>query len=897
MIEPGKELLHYRLVEKIGEGGMGVVWKALDTHLEREVAVKILPEIFAGDAERLARFEREAKLLASLNHPNIAAVHGLDEDQGVRFLVMELVPGEDLSCRLQRGPLAVEEALRVGLQVSEALEVAHDNGVIHRDLKPANIQLTPTGDVKVLDFGLAKAFEVTGSSSDMSASPTVTSAGTMAGTILGTAAYMSPEQAHGRVADRRADIWSFGCVLYELLSGKQAFTGESISDTLASVLKFEPDHDTLPRDLPSRVRRLLVRCLAKRPKQRLQAIGEARIVLEECVAGETDEIDQPAATQPSPASRRRTWLWIGALAVTAVVALAAGRLLQSEPERPLRKLPIRAQGGLELDYNSKPLAISPNGRHIAFISERKLWIRDLKRFEATAIPGTEGATLPFWSPDGTLIGFARGQKLWKVAATGGSPVTITTLEESVGGGASGLAWLPNGKIVFCAGGSTIFEVSATGGDPRPIHEIDPETERDIHDVSPLPDGLGVLYMVHRNQGRDTLAVLSGGKQKIIFQAAGLETHQPVYSPSGHILFVRHGSNRGIWALPFSLAKLEVTGEPFLVAADVTLPSVSRDGTLVFVRGSTQETELTWFDASGNELETFGEMTLMWPFPAISPDGSRVAVAAADDDFSNWDIWVHDLERGTWSRITFAEDEQGSVAWTPDGKHIVYVARDEAQDLRLEIVPADASGEPRTLWDGDECRPIDNWENPHITPDGRFVAYASGAERQKNEDICLLELGVDDAKPVPFLHGPANELAPRFHPDGHYLAYQSAESGMDEIYVTSFPEAQGKWQVSVGGGVWPRWSADGSRLHYRRHGGEVMVVEVETEPALRLGTPSTLFTAELSGQDIGQNRPDGFSVSADNRFLFIRRAQRDRNARAAAGITLVENWFSEFRESR
>jgi serine/threonine-protein kinase len=444
-------LLHYRLVEKIGEGGMGVVWKALDTHLEREVAVKILPDVFAGDAERLARFEREAKLLASLNHPNIAAVHGLDEDGGVRFLVMELVAGEDLSQRLERGPLAVEEALRVGLQVSEALEIAHENGVIHRDLKPANIQLTPTGDVKVLDFGLAKAFEVTGPSSDASMSPTMTSAGTMAGAILGTAAYMSPEQAHGRAADRRADIWSFGCVLYELLTGKQAFIGESISDTLASVLKFEPDHDSLPGDLPSRVRRLLVRCLAKRPQQRLQAIGEARIALEECIAGAADEVDRPDAVQASPASRSRTTLWIGALVVTAVVALAAGRLMRTEPERPLRKLPIQAQGGLELDYNAEPLAISPDGGRIAFISESKLWIRDLERLEAIEIPGTEGATNPFWSPGGASVGFGQGLKLWKVAATGGAPVMITALKEAMAGGSTGLAWLPDEKIVFCSG--------------------------------------------------------------------------------------------------------------------------------------------------------------------------------------------------------------------------------------------------------------------------------------------------------------------------------------------------------------------------------------------------------------------------------------------------------------
>jgi Tol biopolymer transport system component len=891
-IAPGKSLLHYRLVEQIGEGGMGVVWKAFDTHLDRDVAIKILPDVFAGDAERLARFEREAKLLASLNHPNIAAVHGLDQDQGVRFLVMELVPGEDLSHRLAQGSLSVEETMRVGLQVTQALEAAHDNGVIHRDLKPANIQLTPDGDVKVLDFGLAKAFDVEGRSSDPSMSPTMTSAGTLAGTILGTAAYMSPEQAHGRAADRRADVWAFGCVLYEMLAGKQAFTGESISDTLASVLKFEPDHQSLPGAVPSRARRLIRRCLVKQPKQRLQAIGEARIVLEECVAGAPE--DEPAASAVGvPAHGSRTSLWIGALVVTAVVALTAGRLMRGEPEAPLRKLPIQAQGGMELDYSAKPLAISPDGTKLAFVSASKLWIRDLERLGAIEIVGAEGAANPTWSHDGAYLGFGRDRALWKVPADGGLPVMIARLDDPMAGTAAGMAWLPDDRIVFCSGSSSMMEVSANGGDARVLFEIDRELEVDFHDASALPDGRGVLFMVHRKEGRDTLAVFADDERKIVFQAEGIETHSPVYSPSGHILYERLPSNQGLWAVPFSLAKLEVTGEPFLVATGGSVPTVSNDGTLAYVRGKSVETELAWYDDAGRELGVFGQQDEMWPFPIVSPAGGRVAVPASDD--SNWDIWVHDATRGTKTRVSFDETEQDFIAWTPDGRNLIFASGSNDSDYTLVIARADASEAPRLLWDGDECRPSYYGANPHVSPDGRIVAYSAGSTETK-DDICLLELDKEGAEPSYFLRTPAMELSPRFSPDGRYLAYQSGESGVEEIFITTFPERRGKWQVSVGGGAYPRWSESGDKLYFMRR-DDVMVVDFESDPTVRLGRQIKLFSRKSTAQAVGLGRPEGFDVASDGRFVFVRRVTRDEDERAAAGITLVENWFAEFRNSR
>ncbi len=893
-IEAGQQLLHYRLIDKIGEGGMGVVWKAVDTSLDREVAIKLLPEAFSSQAERLARFEREAKLLASLNHANIAAVYGLHEAEGHRFIAMELVPGEDLGDRIARGPLPVDEVLRIGLQICEALETAHAHGVIHRDLKPANIRLTPEGEIKVLDFGLAKAFDVSAPSADASLSPTITSTGTLAGVILGTAAYMSPEQAHGHSVDYRADVWSFGCVMFEMLTGTRVFTGESISDTLASVLKLEPDHNTVSREVPPRVRRMLRRCLTKAPRQRLQSIGEARIVLEAGIAGTPDEFEPAAEAGPTPAGRSRTLLWIAALAATAVVALLAGRQLRGTPEPPVRKLPVRIETGTELDYALTPLALSPDGRRIAFVTERKLWIRDLGRLEAIEVPGSEGASDPFWSPDGSFLGFARKMSLFKVPAAGGQPVMITTLKKSIGGGATGLAWLADDRIVMCNGWTELLEVSANGGDARSIHAIDLETEADFHNVSPLPEGRGVLYMVHTKTGRDTLAVLAGGTQKVVFRAEGHETHHPVYSPTGHILYQRVGSNGGIWALPFSLAKLEVTGEPFLVAAEAELPSVSRDGTLAYIRGSTQQMELAWFDSDGSVLGAFGELKSTWVFPAISPDGARVAVAAdAAGDSVNWDVWVHDEQRGTQTRVTFAEDEQGSIAWTADGKQLFYTSGASGAELEMHIASADASGEPRVLWDGDECRPTYDWENPHVSPDGRLLAYSAQGADKNESDICILDLSAEESKPTRFIHSPADEMAPRFHPNGRFLAYQSTESGSDEIYITTFPEGSGKWQVSTGGGNWPRWSADGKTLYYRRQLA-LMAVDVQTDPTVRLGAPTELFSVNLTGQDLGMGRPDGFSVSPDGRFLFVRRSTRGAEAAAAAGIVLVQNWFEEFR---
>jgi len=892
-IESGQQLLHYRLIEKIGEGGMGIVWKAVDTALDREVAIKVLPEAFAAQAERLARFEREAKLLASLNHANIAAIYGLHEAEGQRFLAMELVPGEDLADRIARGPLPVDKALRIGLQICEALETAHAHGVIHRDLKPANIRLTPEGEVKVLDFGLAKAFDVSAPSADASLSPTITSTGTIAGVILGTAAYMSPEQAHGHAVDHRADVWSFGCVMFEMLTGTRVFTGESISDTLASVLKLEPDHDAVPREVPPRMRRLLRRCLTKAPRQRLQSIGEARIALEDGIAGTPDEFERSAET--GPAGRSRTLLWIAALAATGVVALLAGRQLRGTPEPPLRKLPVRFETGTELDYGLAPLALSPDGRRIAFVTAGKLWIRDLERLEAIEIPGSEGSSDPFWSPDGGFLGFAQQLKLFKVPATGGQPVMITTLKESIGGDATGMAWLTGDRIVLCSGWDELFEVSANGGDPRAIHAVDPEAESDFHHVSPLPDGRGVLYLIHTKTGRDTLAVLTGGTQKIVFRAEGHETHRPVYSGTGHILYERVGSSGGIWALPFSLAKLEVTGEPFLVAAGAGLPSVSRDGTLAYIRGNNPLTELAWFDSGGSVLGTFGELKSTWPFPAISPDGSRIAVSAeAIGEKSNWDVWVHDEQRGTATRATFDEGEQGSMAWTADGEQLIYVSGNATNNLELHIASADASGEPRMLWDGDECRPTYDWENPHVSPDGQTLAY-SAAGTDAN-DICILDLSAAEPKPTRFLHSAANEMAPRFHPSGRFLAYQSTESGNDQIYITTFPEGVGKWQVSTVGGTWPRWSGDGKKLYYR-HQRALMAVDVQTDPAVRLSTPTELFSVELTGQGIGMGRPDGFSVSPDGRFLFVRRSKRGAEDAAAEGIVLVQNWFGEFREGR
>jgi Tol biopolymer transport system component len=873
---PGRMISHYRLVEKIGEGGMGVVWKATDTTLDRSVAIKILPEIFSGDDELLARFEREAKLLAALNHPNIAVIHGLHHADGMHFLAMELVPGENLAQRIWRGALPEGEAVSVARQVADALEAAHEQGVIHRDLKPANIQVTPEGKVKLLDFGLAKAFEVESISGDPSQSPTLTSAGTKAGVILGTAAYMSPEQARGRPVDRRADIWAFGCVFYEMLAGKMTFSGETASDTLAAVLKLEPDWQLLPELTPTRLRQLLHRCLVKDPKKRMRDIGEARILFEQVESGEATEEGVAKEKAPVRGLSARVAI-VGALPLALAAGYLGWRLKPSPVRPPLRKFEIAVEVGGEPVSPSSAPAISPDGTKIAYSAGGKLFVRELDQLAPKELATVENPLFLFWSPDDLWIGYLEGDRLRKIPAAGGPISVLAVLPEAatdVGGG----VWRADGRIFFDTGGSGLWEVSDQGGDPTIL--LKPaKGETDFHHLSELPDGLGVIFVVHRREGIDTLTVLSSRGRKNILRQEGQLISYPVYSPSGHILYGRSGKNPGIWAVPFSLGKLEVTGESFLVVSHAGNPSTSSDGTLVFGHreAGDRPTQLVWLDHSGKEVGTVGPSRTQSPFPILSPDGQRVALTWIDGEAS--DIWIQDLARNTQTRLTFEPTGGFLPAWSPSGDRLVYTTGRSPAEWVLTMKAADGTSEPERLVPGIA---------PSFSPSGKYLAYTSLGE-QSEQDLWILPME-GERKPLPFLVTQAMETAQQFSPDGDFLAYQSNESGRDEVFIKRFPGGEGKWQVSVNGGNWPHWSRSGQWLYYAEHNA-IMEVPVSTRPSLRLGVPKKLFNRPPLQLDLPFGWPGGFDLSADGkRFLLTRTADPTwRQAR----ITVVENWFAEF----
>ncbi|MFQ5930211.1 MAG: protein kinase, partial [Acidobacteriota bacterium] len=492
----GKTISHYRVLEKLGEGGMGEVYRAEDTNLGREVAIKVLPDLFAQDPQRLARFEREAKLLASLNHPNIAAIHSFEHADGLHFLVLELVEGETLAERVAKGPLPVEEALEICRQVAEGAEAAHEKGVIHRDLKPANVKITPEGQVKVLDFGLAKALEGETPAADISHSPTLTEEMTRSGVILGTAAYMSPEQARGKAVDKRADIWAFGCVLYEGLVGRQVFGGETVTDIIGAIVHKEPDWNVLPEKTPWNIRALLRRCLEKDPDLRLRDIWDVRIEIKQALSGAVEKLPDLAVARQPVWTLRRTLLLVSGMVLVTAVAGVIGWILKPAPELPLHKFEL-AVDSLEAGIET-PLAVSPDGKKVVYVSAGRLWIRELDQLEPRQLSRSEEARLPFWSPDSAFVGYVAAGKLWRVPVSGGESTTISDLQGGLVGGA-GATWGSNGQIVFSRGGTGLLEVSARGGDPQPLLELDPKSEGDFHQPHFLPDGRGVLFVVHRKQ--------------------------------------------------------------------------------------------------------------------------------------------------------------------------------------------------------------------------------------------------------------------------------------------------------------------------------------------------------------------------------------------------------------
>jgi serine/threonine-protein kinase len=893
MTEPS--IAHYRITGKLGEGGMGEVYRATDTKLNRDVALKVLPDAFSRDPERMARFGREAQVLAALNHPNIAAIHGVEESGGKRALVMELVEGETLQDRIDRGPIPLEEALPLARQMAEGLEAAHERGIIHRDLKPANVKTTAAGTIKILDFGLGKALEGdsgSGSSADLSQSPTMSAMATRAGVILGTAAYMSPEQARGYAADRRSDIWSFGVVLYEMLVGKQAFGGQTVSDVLASVLRADLPFDALPRNVPPPIVRLLRRCLERDPKQRLQSIGEARIALADYLANPTGS--ETAATPPT-AMWRRALPWAIALAAAiAALTLFLGR-------RPSLEAPLQ----LSIEVAEQPLylgigasaVLSPDGTRLALIAGddngRSLRLRSLDQLSGIDVlsgSGPGGSPYnPFFSPDGNWVGYVTANELRKVPIGGGASLTLTRVDRS-----RGAAWAPDDTIVFTPNPeSALFRVSAAGGEPSPVTTLDDAKGEATHRwPQVLPGGKDVLFTSHTQPagGFDDASIevvnLESGSRKSILKGGSYAR----YVPSGHLVYASEGT---LFAVPFDLSSLEVRGIPAPVVQNVAWSpaqggsqfSFSDDGRLAYVAGENTVAEypIVWVNRDGG-MATLLDTRGSYANPRLSPDGKRLSLTVLRD--GNWDIWVYDLERGVPTRLTFDDSQETEQVWSPDGKYLVFSSNVEGQE-NLYRKPADGSGDAERITESQQAQWATSWSR-----DGRYIAYINSAA---GFDIEIVS--AEDGKVEKFLGTPFSEADPAFSADGRFIAYDSNESGRTEVYVRPFPASGGKWQVSDGGGAYPAWSADGRELFYRTDTG-IMVASIETSGGtFRAGKPRVLFEGAfrggIAGVNVSGNSFADFTVTADGqRFVMFPATEGGRIEHPH--VTLATHWFDSLR---
>ena len=901
MLNSGAKLGTYEITAAIGAGGMGEVYQAHDSKLGRDVAIKVLPETFAHDPERLARFQREAKMLASLNHPNIAAIYGLEEDAGRNYLVMELVPGETLGQRVKReGPVPVEETLAFAKQIAEALEAAHEKSIIHRDLKPANVKVTPEGKVKVLDFGLAKAFAGDAANEDLSNSPTLSRAATMQGVILGTAAYMSPEQARGKAVDKRTDIWAFGCVLYELLTGKQAFHGEDVTDILAAVVKTEPDRNCLPGATPPAIRVLLRRCLRKDRRQRLADAGAVRIEIEDALAASASL--EPTATGPAARDgRRQIGLGLAALGIFALGCVVAWYLKPSLPRSPSpAHLVVVLPPGDQLTGVNPPMEISPDGAQLAYVATRngieQLFLRALDDPEAKPIPNTDGAFNPFFSPDGQWVGFFAQGKLKKISIHGGVPVTLC--DAGLGAGAS---WGTDDTIVFVPSrDSGLWRVSAAGGKAQVLTTPDPAKGEYSHRYPQiLPGGRGVLFTALRGFGWDESRIellrLDTKERTILVQGG----HTGRYVPSGYLIYYRAGS---LLAVRFNLARLELTSAAPVTVGDGARQSagsvgadysVSTAGTLAYVSGSPHqfESRLVWVDRQG-AVQPIPAPPRGYSSPALSGDGKLVVVNVTSDTEQ---LWTFDLARGTLTQLTSEQGSNRDGVWTADGKRVAYRSN-RAGTWNLFWRPSDGSGSEERLTTSDKHHIASSF-----SPDGQLLAFEED-NPATGEDIWELRLRdlsassgqVPSAASLrdsgqagqvhqvqPYLRTPFNEANARFSPDGRWLAYDSDESGGYEVYVQTYPGPGGKWRVSSGGGYDPRWNRNGREMFYQS-GDKMMAVDIITSPSFSASAPKMLF----EGQDLGWDvSPDG------QRFLMVKAVEQQQ---AATQINIVLNWFEELK---
>src|SRR5450432_931163 len=895
----GTRLGPYEILSPLGAGGMGEVYRARDTKLSRNVALKVLPEAFVRDPDRMARFEREAKLLASLNHPNIASIYGLEDSDHIRALVMELVEGPTLAGRIQQGAIIIDEVLSVAKQICEALEYAHERGIIHRDLKPANIKLTSNDNlatnnvVKILDFGLAKALEGDAASSDIGDSPTFSGLATQSGIILGTAAYMSPEQAKGKPVDRRTDIWAFGCVLYEMLTGRMAFRGETATDILAAVLKEEPDWSHLPAATPPQVRSLLHRCLKKDVRQRLQAIGDARVVLEEVLTGAPQDTSFGTIAQLAKPWRR--WLAWG-VAALLFATLAPIAFLHFGETHSLAE-PVRFQ--IPLPIAARSFSLSPNGRLLTFTApgldgRNLIWIRALDALEARPLPGTEDAFTPpvFWSQDSRFIAFQTAGKLKKIDVSGGPPQTICEINALVLGG----AWSREDVIIFGTDGPGIMQVAAAGGVATLLTTSAGLDEVHVFPTF-LPDGRHFVYLrAPENPGIlvGSLNVKPEQQSRTPLLATSV---MPVYAPSadpalGRLLFMREST---LMAQSFSVRQLKLVGEPVPVADQVgslflsASFSASANDVLAYrSRSATTTTQLTWFDRTGKVLgrvRDFGAGSFTYADIALSPDGTRVAATLFDPSVPGQSetIWLLELTRSVSARLTFDVSPDGVPVWSPDGRRIAYTGFRAGGVGLYQKASSGAEKEEVLLPPTSASKLPNDWSRS-----GQFLLYTI-QDPKTNADLWVLPLTVDgqpSGAPAPFANTKFNEQQGQFSPDGHWIAYVSDESGRTEIHVQPFPVPPGggsKIQISRDGGNQPRWRRDGKELFYVSLDGKMMAADVGGGLEFKAGVPKVLFQTPILNDDTSLS-DFHWDVTADGKRFLV-----DAVPSSSEPLIVVLNW--------
>jgi eukaryotic-like serine/threonine-protein kinase len=858
-LSAGDKLGPYEILAPIGAGGMGEVYRARDTRLGRDVAVKV------SAAQFTERFQREARAIASLNHPNICHLY----DVGPNYLVMELVEGLTLAERIKPGAMPLDEALPIASQIADALEAAHEKSIYHRDLKPGNIKIKPDGTVKVLDFGLAKMGGTPVADADNS--PTLSMAQTEAGVILGTASYMSPEQAKGRPVDQRSDIYAFGAVLYEMLTGVRLHRGETTTEILASVIREEPPWDKAP----AQVRRLLRKCLEKDPQKRLRHIGDVMALVDDAPGAPSGSVPLSAVAAP----RRHRWMSLGwALACIFAAGGLAIWFLKPTPPKPVSRFAMPLPPGQRVFGGRAEIAISPDGTRLVYSTgpgntSTQLYLRAMDGLEAQAIPETEGAYGPFFSPDGRWVGFSQignqGPKLKKVSLSGGPPVNLADV--GAGGGAIGASWGGQGTIAFSPRNSgPIQQVSDAGGPAQLLTRLE---KTDAAQAFPdlLPDGAGLLFSAGFTANASRIAVqsLKTGERRDLFPGGIM----PRYAPSGHIVFMQ-GPN--LMAAPFDVRSLKATGAAVPVVEGVLSLqySFSSTGTLVYIPGSSQalQLRLVWVDRMGKE-QPIPAPPHNYVMPRISPDGRRVAAGLEEADSQ---IWLYDLARDTLTRLTFAAGENIDPVWTPDGKRIAY----KGTGNRLFWQPSDGSGAAEALTDSNLSA---NDIPGTFSPDGEAMAIVESAPVQS---IWILPLR--DRKAQLFERGQTNETAPRFSPDGHWIAYTSSESGRPETYVRPYPGPGGKYQISTEGGTEPMWNPKGRELFYRT-GNKLMAVDITTQPGFSAGKPRVLFEgAYVLSPRSGAN----YDVAPDGqRFLMVKATEQ---AQAPTQINVVLNWFEELK---